>query len=301
MFDPSNLQNLNSLQADPWDFLSKAIPGSSVADFGFCVPAEIAKADGRNGQRPIRGVASTPAVDLQSETVVQKGMDLRYFLKHGYFNDDHKPGFKNKVGQPTVAVIKRVTDSTGNKVLGLWVEGYLWAKGTHAGADAIRELALALAASGSDRQLGFSIQGKVLQRDGNKILKAWIQDIAITPSPVNTRTWMELVNDMAKSWATVDEMDTVAKSLGPQPSIGEPDADKALAVAGGSPVVPESLEEDLKVQTYSFGPEKRQGGHKDEVDKAIRAAYTIMRERGHNHDTASRGAVAAVAKTLLLQ
>lgn len=188
----------------PWDFLQKALPDTRLKRFEFEVPALTKGAD-QVGRRFIEGVASTPAKDLQNETVVQKGMDLRYFLKHGYFNNDHKPGFKNKVGEPTHAEIKRIKDHSGKSVLCLWVEGYLWPKGAHQVADDIWELARALKASGSDRSLGFSIQGKVLERDGQKILKAWIQDVAITPSPVNTRTWMDLVTDINKSWDSYEE------------------------------------------------------------------------------------------------
>jgi hypothetical protein len=196
----------------PWELLQKALPGTRLKQFEFELPALTKGAD-QVGRRFIEGVASTPAKDLQNETVVQKGMDLRYFLKHGYFNNDHKPGFKNKVGEPTHAEIKRIKDHSGKSVLGLWVEGYLWPKNAHQVADDIWELARALKASGSKRSLGFSIQGKVLERDGQKILKAWIQDVAITPSPVNTRTWMELVTDINKSWESFEEYEDACMDM----------------------------------------------------------------------------------------
>lgn len=213
----------------PWEMLHKALPDSSLADFELGMPLMTKGKDDVSGRRFVQGVASTPDKDLQNEYVIQKGLDLRYFLKHGYYNDDHKPGFENKVGQPTEAEIKRVTDSHGKSLLGLWTRGYLWVKGFHDGADHIWSLAKALEASGSDRQLGFSIQGKVLTREGSRILKAWIQDIAITPSPVNTATWMELVNDMDKSlWASAKDVEDVKKGLSGLswdniPLVGEPE------------------------------------------------------------------------------
>jgi len=291
-----------------WDLLLKAVPDSVLSDFHFGMPLNrvhsLDKADDPKGRRFVEGVASTPQEDLQNERVIQKGLDLRYFLKNGYFNNDHKPGFHNKVGQPTKAEIKRIKDVDGKSVLGLWVEGYLWAKGTHDVADSIWELAQALEASGAERQLGFSIQGKVLQRDGNKILKAWIQDIAITPSPVNTKTWMSLVRNMEKSMVSVQETEMLCKSIEPDMFAGEPDVDepneeddKALTVSGGSAVVPESLEGDLKNQVSGrpfFGEESE-----TEVQKSLRFAYQTLRDRGYGHKTSYYAAQAAVAKTLL--
>ena len=203
---------------------------------------EITKARGRqkieDQSRWIEGIASTDHKDLQNENVVQSGIEFAYFIEYGYYNNDHKPGFENKVGEPTEAKITKD---------GLWTKGYLWVKDFHPGADSIWELAQALEASGSDRQLGFSIQGKVLTREGTRILKAWVQDIAITPSPVNTATWMELVKDMGKSlWATAKDVDDVKKGLSSVrwedvPLVGEPDVERPGLVTEGINFVYEQL------------------------------------------------------------
>jgi hypothetical protein len=121
--------------------------------------------------------------------VFQRGIDFSYFLSHGYYNNDHKPGFENKVGQPLEA---KITSE------GLWTRGYLWEPGVHKVADAIWELANALLSSNSDRQLGFSIQGKVVRREGKRILKCWVQDIAITAAPINTNTWLDVVKSLSE-------------------------------------------------------------------------------------------------------
>jgi hypothetical protein len=159
-------------------------------EFTFWVPATISKAEGPKSKkgkkrRWLQGIASTKDIDLQKEEVYQYGIDFAYFLKWGYFNNDHKPGFKNKVGQPTEC---KVTKD------GLWTKGYLF--DNHTVADEIWELALALEASDSDRKLGFSIQGKVLRRSGRKIMKCWIQDIAITAAPINTNTWLDVIKSL---------------------------------------------------------------------------------------------------------
>ncbi|HUW48261.1 MAG TPA: hypothetical protein VMW36_05925 [Patescibacteria group bacterium] len=160
-------------------------------DFDFWLPMELAKAkkeEKESGRRGIEGIASTIDNDLQNEVVEQRGVDSTYFLKYGYYNNDHKPGFDNKVGQPTDCLVRKE---------GLWTKGFLWKQ--HKIADAIWELANALLASQSDRKLGFSIQGKVIRRAGRRILRCWIQDIAITTAPINTNTWL----DVAKSLASI--------------------------------------------------------------------------------------------------
>jgi len=159
-------------------------------EFNFWLPMNIVKAsskDKKKGRRRmVQGIASTTDEDLQKEIVEQRGIDFSYFLEFGYYNNDHKPGFENKVGQPLEC---RVTKE------GLWTKGFLFSN--HKIADAIWELANALEASQADRKLGFSIQGKVTRRAGRRILKCWIQDIAITAAPINTNTWIDVVKSLS--------------------------------------------------------------------------------------------------------
>lgn len=195
--------------------------------FSFWMPAKAILSKGSAGEKEdkrwIQGIASTAARDLQGEIVDQNGIDFSYFMKHGYFNNDHKPGFKNKVGQPTECCV------TSN---GLWVKGFLFKN--HEVADDIWELLNSLDRSESDRRLGFSIQGKVKRRNGKEITECWIQDIAVTPAPVNTTTWAEIAKSLSScSWdLKKDEED-------------EETEEKALT-AGGSVLVPESLEGKVK-------------------------------------------------------
>lgn len=130
--------------------------------FSCFVPAQMVLVKGgkqgadKTGKRWIQGIASTDGRDLQGEIVNQNGIDFSYFLKHGFFNDDHQKGPEHKVGQPTEAKL------TKN---GLWVKGFLFKE--HARADHYWELMRALEASGSDRKVGFSIQGKFSERTAN--------------------------------------------------------------------------------------------------------------------------------------
>ena len=296
----------------PWDLLQKAIPRTEVDDVRFEVPV-ISKAHDETKRRYLKGVASTPTKDLQDETVVQKGMDLRYFLQYGFLNDDHKPGPENKVGEPTHAEIKQVKDSGGNSLTGMWLEGFLWPEGAHEGADHIWTLAKALKKADSNRKMGFSIQGKVLRREGSKIIKAWIQDVAVTISPVNTGTWLELVEDIDKSLIrTVEEKDFLFKSISTpicdSEEMIEELENKALSAGYGSAIGTESLEESLKVQLYSSRTPSRKDPATGEIRKSLTVAspfdyeqaiikgYIYARRKGSNRQEALQIAFGAAAR-----
>ena len=271
------------------------------SDFDFWLPLTLAKSNNaekiKGHSRWIQGIASTEDYDLQKESVIQHGIDFSYFLKHGYYNDDHKKGPKHKVGQPTET---KVTNK------GLWTKGYLWEPGTHETSDAIWELIHALVASNSDRKVGFSIQGKTVHRAGNRILKCWVQDIAITVAPINTHTWLDVVKSLdavpedkwckgeSDLWMEEDLLKKAHKCTcktkchdctksidsDQNSSLDEDDMDlkkkkekeeeeKALSTQSGSAIIPESLD----------SKEKKQGliGKSLSEDECI---FWLQRERG---------------------
>lgn len=221
----------------------------------------------KSGKRWIQGIASTAAKDLQGEIVTQDGIDFDYFLKHGYFNNDHKPGFENKVGQPTECKVTKQ---------GLWVKGFLFEKSKI--ADDIWNMISTLNASGSNRRVGFSIQGKVQRRAGNVIQKCWIQDIAITPAPVNAATWCEVAKSLsAQTWA-------FNKALNADNDTDNELEEKALT-AQGSPLVPESLDakvsEDRTSKSLSFDEAvdfivKSHGVNRDAAESIAKIAFSIF-------------------------
>lgn len=230
--------------------------------FSFFVPATISKAgDKKDGKRWIQGIASTNARDLQGEIVRQDGIDFSYFMKHGFFNDDHKPGPEHKVGEPTNC---RVTKN------GLWVKGFLYKN--HNKADKYWELMNALTASESDRKVGFSIQGKVKRRAGKEIVSCWIQDIALTPAPVNTTTWAEIAKSLSAAKWDLSKSDDEHQE----------DEEKALS-AGGSPLVPESLEgrvkkdRTAKALTYDEAVEHLQKSNGLTEEAAVAVANVVFK------------------------
>lgn len=177
---------------------------------------EIAKGASEEDRR-IGGFCSTEALDRQKEIVFQKGLDFTDFVNFGYFNDNHNQATAAVVGVPDEA---KYVPGKGWYTEGKLLKGF-------ARADEIWNLAKSLA--GTKRRLGFSIEGKVIERRDNMIVKASIRNVAVTNCPVNPNcTW----DVLAKSFAPVDK----ALSVG---------ADRS-ASTGGRVLVPEDLEHDEK-------------------------------------------------------
>jgi hypothetical protein len=212
--------------------------------FEFFVP--LAKSDGDDSKRVIQGIASTDAIDLQGETVAQSGIDTSYFMKYGYINDDHKPGPEHKVGEPLEC---RITKA------GLWIKALLYKGDGTERCDYWWQHLLRIQRSGGDRQVGFSIEGKIIRRAGKSILKCWLKDIAITASPVNTQTWAEIAKSLSKERWCVHPWKSLEKACKGCPGNSEcdtsipsmlrakEDEEKALSAGGnGAALRVQSLE-----------------------------------------------------------
>jgi hypothetical protein len=208
--------------------------------FRFSVDADIVKSesDSGEGRRLIRGYASTEDEDRQGECLVQKGLDISDFVKYGYFNYDHDNSIILGYPLPTCRIDDR----------GFWVEGELL-KGIPM-ADRIWELAVALKKSNAPRKIGFSVEGKVLERDGNRIVKAKIYNVAITTNPVNTNcSWEAVVKSFSGSAGNI--LDRIDKSL----EAGyETDPTE---LEGGGVFRKESLDKDLHNLSYVIDDEEK--------------------------------------------
>lgn len=164
--------------------------------------------------RRIGGFCSTEHLDRQGEVVLQRGLDFDEFVQYGYYNDNHSQATSAVVGVP-----EKAEYVDGN---GWYTEGHLL-KGFPR-ADEIWSLAKSL--EGTKRKLGFSIEGKVLERRDNYITKAKIRNVAVTNSPVNTNcTWSAL-----------------AKSFHPEALKALQVGDDRVASRGGRVLTPEDLE-----------------------------------------------------------
>lgn len=197
-------------------------------DFTIWQPGVVEILKGKDGEaeekegRRIGGYCSTEHLDRQSEVVLQKGLDFSDFISYGYFNDNHNQGTSALVGVPESAEFHKGKGwyTTGHLLKGFSRSDDIWA--------------LAKSLEGTKRRLGFSIEGKVVERNGNKIVKAKIRNVAVTNCPVNPNcTW-----------------DLLSKSF-------DGDASKALAAghaiaptSGGGVLRTEDLEHDEVKQVW---------------------------------------------------
>jgi hypothetical protein len=181
-----------------------------------CDVFEKARPDGGTG-RYIGGFVSTEHMDRQGETLIQKGLDFDPFLTRGWFNDNHDSTTDALVGYPTNATLRKTDDGRE----GWYVEGELLEGDGTSRADRLWKLAQDLKKTEGKRKLGFSVEGKILDRDPKNpklVRKAEVHEVAITRCPVNTRT----------------SLDVLAKSLAVSTPAGE--------AGSAEPLQPEALE-----------------------------------------------------------
>jgi len=156
-------------------------------DFNVYLPIDTIKSvepDSNTSKRKIiiAGFASTPAFDFVGESVLPIGIDDSYFKKSGWIDYEHDKN--NIIGVPTANTF---TDPQQ----GLFVEAELFPDNKY--VMGILELSHQLEESGLNRKLGFSIEGRVVERDEANpkvITKVSITGVAVTKNPANSEaTW----------------------------------------------------------------------------------------------------------------
>lgn len=164
--------------------------------FKVQLPFEVWEKSGpeQGKRRRIGGIISTDKTDRQGEIVLQRGLDFSDFLKNGWFNDNHSKDTSDILGFPEKVRQVKHRGRTAH-----YVEGYLL--DNYDKADRIWNLAQAL--QKTNRRLGFSIEGSVVERthDGKTIAKAKVRNVAITNCPVNDDTGLEC---LAKAMIAVE-------------------------------------------------------------------------------------------------
>lgn len=161
----------------------------SEQKFNFWVPVEIEKAKDKDGNEIMKvgGIASTAAQDTDGETLLPEGFDLSYFLNKGFLNYNHqaKTDPMAVIGEPTDA---KVTPD------GLYIEGVLY--NDNPIAKSVFEMTRILQKNSGRRKMGFSIEGKALERDSRNpklIKKAAITGCALTLTPKNPKTFVDIL------------------------------------------------------------------------------------------------------------
>ena len=225
--------------------------------FEMPVELELRKsADG--GRRIVRGYASTESIDQDGEVILQNGIDFSPLLKSGFLNYDHQYKVLNGakmpiiIGYPTTAEIRDK---------GLWVEGELLkSDGVSTSeqlklADEMWEMGMALQKSGSNRSLAYSVEGGVLERKGNRIVKSVVRHLAVTHKPVNAEATVEL---FAKSFCCGrcnpdHPLHIPGHSCGSHAPISKEDIEdmnKAMSTTSAGPLMLENLDRGLASVLY---------------------------------------------------
>lgn len=191
------------------------------------------------------GIASTADEDSDGEFLDPKGFDIQPLLKSGLVNWHHQaktnPG--TIVGEPTKAEIRKE---------GLYIETQLYPH-SQVACD-IWELAKTLAKDSKTRRLGYSIEGRVVERksedptdpDYKKIVKAIITGVAITHQPKNPKTFANIIKGEIDDDIEENETEEQIKEKQEQPTTEE-----AVDTETAAALKKESVDDKLKVTTFS--------------------------------------------------
>ena len=198
--------------------------------FSVWTPFDVVKSSPNGGDATpatgrIGGIISSSTRDQQGEELCQKGIDWSYFLKHGWFNYEHQQGPDNVIGHPELVAETMVKGKAATRVEGvLFMHNPVAAK--------IYNNAVAMQKAGGSRQLGFSVEGKVLERFGKQVMKSMVLNVAITAHPVNPDGRLEVLAKAA--FAAVGYQHPATPAAG----------------APLSPLVPQSLDGTPAIATY---------------------------------------------------
>ncbi len=170
-------------------------------EFNLFVPLEEKSfkksSDGKEDTYLIRGYASTPNKDRDGDIVLPGNLNIKDFISRGFINYEHKQGDAYRIGVPT-------ENTYIDPEHGLFVEAKLFMDNPY--AQDMWNLSKSLAKSGSNRKVGFSIEGKLIGRDYNNpaiIKNVKVKNVAITTNPANPEaTW----DTFTKSFTTGDDI-----------------------------------------------------------------------------------------------
>tara|TARA_Y100000592_G_scaffold30752_1_gene49047 strand:- start:18002 stop:19186 length:1185 start_codon:yes stop_codon:yes gene_type:complete len=137
----------------------------------------------------IEGIISSEKTDASGEIIKQDGLDFSYLMSSGYLNYEHRSGVENILGE---ALKIMPTEKDGVKATAM--KGMLYKKKKI--VKDILETINAMKDAGSNRKLGFSVEGRVEARDPRNpsiITKAKVLNVSVTANPCNTDADFEIV------------------------------------------------------------------------------------------------------------
>ena len=225
-------------------------------EFKFWCPVDIKKAvDDKTGEEImlLGGIASTADEDSDGEFLDPKGFNIKPLIEKGLVNWHHQaktnPG--TIVGEPTKAEIRKD---------GLYIETKLYPSSPVA-VD-IWNLAKTLETDSTTRRLGYSIEGKVIERksdnpsspDYKKITKAIITGVAITHMPKNPKTFANIIKgeiDDISDEETEEEEEKTSKEPISSKDENEDEEQKDLNTESGAALKKESVDGEVKDTTFS--------------------------------------------------
>ena len=214
---------------------------NTIELFSTWTPLNIVKGEEEAGLRRARigGVISTESVDQQGDILKQDGLDFSYLMSKGYFNYEHKNGVEFILGSPTKVERTVLKGKPATKI-----EGFLMLDRPL--AKEIYDTAQAMEKSKIGRNVGFSVEGQVLERDRMNpkvVTKARILNVAITGHPVNPDTKLEL---LARSLMMNEEKNM--EELQDKGMVGHQTPSTPDQSAPLSPVVEQNEEKELSMQ-----------------------------------------------------
>lgn len=134
----------------------------------------------------ICGVCSGDLRDQQQEIILQRGVDWEPLVRSGVFNDDHIRDTRAALGLVTgvfeFAAGEGLPDGRVFDKPVSWIEGYLVRS-----QRAVETYDTIKAFQGTERPIGFSVQGRALERDPRDprtVTKSVVLEMAITRCPV---------------------------------------------------------------------------------------------------------------------
>ena len=133
----------------------------------------------------ISGYSSTGDRDYQGETIDPNGIHYEYLLDHGYIDYEHD----------TDQIIGVPTENTHLDNKGLFLEAKLFSNMEQ--VQNIIKLYKNIEENDIDRHLGFSVEGKVIERDDSDdsiIRQVQITGVAVTTHPANPACSWQVLN-----------------------------------------------------------------------------------------------------------